>query len=333
MKNRLAKVTFNMTNHAHHSPGNWLRKTLGTACALCIFASVAPAAADGNVISPSRLSPADRAALTTSIEAAKKVHPEAFDSVRALSARAAEYDASRRGRMTPMGPRFKALGANALFAMLDVVAVDAPKRGDMPDTAWIALRAGLIEAIGALRDSRARPVLNAILSGPEQEHYVVRATVEAIGMLGTDADTARLVAASKAGGPKALSIVSALGHCRRLGAAQELARVLRQHPADDMAKAAAKSLGDVGSAWAWKTPDVARYASEEKAIRALAARALVDAFVAYDDEVRQAASNALMVVDDASTPALIEAAKAQASPETVAALDALAARFARNPTR
>ena len=330
MKNYSAKASFNLINRVSVTRAY---RTIGAACALCTLAWVAPALADGNVLSLSRLSAPDSASLIASIQSDKKLHPEVFEAARELSAKAAEFDAVKRGRLAPMGYQFMALGKSALFPMLELIAVDAPKRGDMSDSAWIALRAGLIEAIGSLRDARARPVLNAILAGPEQEHYVVRATVEAIGLLGTDADASRLVAASKAGGPKFRSIVSALGSCRRLSVAKELARVLKPHPANDIAKAAVKSLGDIGSAWAWKTPAVAQHSAEESAIRAEAARALVQAFVAYDAEVRQAASNALMVVDDSSTPALIDAAKVDASPETTAALDALAARFARNPTR
>ena len=330
MKNCLVKAAPNTTKHATRKR---IRRAIAAVCVLYAFAWAIPVMAGGNVLSPAQLNAKDRAALVASIQAGKKQHSEAFSATRALSARAAEFDASKRGRMAAMGPKFKALGPNALLPMLELVAIDAPERGEMPDSAWIALRAGLIEAIGSHRDPRARPVLYAILDGPEQEHYVVRATVEALGLLGSDADTAKLVIASKAGGPKAYSIVSALGNCRRLGAAKELARVLGQHPADSMAMAAARSLGNVGSAWAWKTPAVAQYAAEEAPVRIEAARALVEAFAAYDGEVRQACSNALMVVDEASTPALIGAAKATASPQTAAALDALAARFARNPVR
>ena len=64
-----------------------------------------------------------------------------------------------------------------------------------------------------------------------------------------------------------------------------------------------------------------------------AAEALVRAFVSWDGEVRQAASNALMVVDEPSTPTLIETAKKSASPEQQPPLDALAHRFANNPAR
>jgi hypothetical protein len=67
-------------------------------------------------------------------------------------------------------------------------------------------------------------------------------------------------------------------------------------------------------------------------VRATAAAALVDAFV-REPSLRSEASNALMVVDAPSTPALVAAAKPFASSDTVAALDRLLARFAANPAR
>jgi hypothetical protein len=90
-----------------------------------------------------------------------------------------------------------------------------------------------------------------------------------------------------------------------------------------------KSLGHVGSAWAWKT---LADRSDEAASRETAARALVTAFVQYDGEVREAAAKALLVVDDSHTVALIEAARRGAPADVALALDELARRVANNPT-
>jgi len=78
---------------------------------------------------------------------------------------------------------------------------------------------------------------------------------------------------------------------------------------------------------------VVAVSGEEAATRAVAAKALVGAFVSYSGELRQHASNALMVVDDPSTPALVAAAKKSATGALAADLDKLATRFAKNPTR
>ena len=71
-----------------------------------------------------------------------------------------------------------------------------------------------------------------------------------------------------------------MGHCRRLAVAERLAEVLAAEPDPATARAAARSLGDVGSLWAWRTPVVAVHAAEQEAIRLIAARALVAAVAA-----------------------------------------------------
>jgi hypothetical protein len=93
-----------------------------------------------------------------------------------------------------------------------------------------------------------------------------------------------------------------------------------------------KALGAVGNAYAWKTPEVKK-SGEGAQVRAIAAKALVAAFVAYDGEIRRKAETSILIVDDPSTPSLIAGAKQGASPELAAALDALAERFKHNPAR
>jgi hypothetical protein len=96
------------------------------------------------------------------------------------------------------------------------------------------------------------------------------------------------------------------------------------------AKVAAKSLGGVGNAWAWKTVSQAR--NEEAATRALAAKALVKTFVRFSGEARDQAAKSLLVVDDASTATLVADAKKNASADTLRALTDLEKKLAKNPT-
>jgi HEAT repeat protein len=148
--------------------------------------------------------------------------------------------------------------------------------------------------------------------------------------VGTDSAASKLVALSKAG-PKQKAVLAGMGECRRTKVADALAKALASKPDDDTAKHVIKSLGNVGSAWAWKTPVVAA-SGEEAAVRKAAAQALVAAFVAYEGEARKGAASAILVVDDPSTPALIDAAKKK-TPALSGELDALAARFANSPLR
>jgi RNase P/RNase MRP subunit POP5 len=224
----------------------------------------------------------------------------------------------------------KGLGATALFPMLAEVSVDASPRGDLSESAWTAWRVGLLEAVGMLRDPRSEPVLRAVLDSPETNFAVVKAAAEALGRVGSDAAAAKLVAMAKAKGPKQAAVMAGMGECRRTKVAEALAAAIGARPDDATAKLLLRSLGNVGSAWAWKTPVIAA-SGEEAAVRSAAAKALVGAFVAYEGEARSDATSAILVVDEASTPALIAAAKQKASPEARAALDALAARFAKSP--
>lgn len=311
------------------SHGSWVAVAVA---ALSFGAAMGEARADGVLLGPGGLAPSERAALVADIQKARSATPAAFAAVADLRARLGELDAAKRGRFAPIGPMLKRIGPDGLLPMLEHVAIDSPPRKGLTDTAWSAWRVGLLEAIGTLRDARSAPVLVAVLDGPETDFGVVRAAAAALGKLGTDAAAAKLVAMAKTAGPKQKAVLAGMGHCRRTVVAQVLAAAIAARPDEGTAEDVVRSLGDVGSAWAWDTPVVSA-SGERKAVQAIAAKALVEAFVAYGGKVRKTASNALMVVDDPSTPALAQAAKQGASAEVRAALDELVQRFANNPTR
>ncbi len=286
------------------------------------------------IAAPVAAKPVDRAALALLVDASRAKVPAAFAALSRVRAELPRLDAQKRGNLPVVTPRLTPLGRDALLPMLERLVLDP--EGDftaassLSPSAQRAWRAGLLEAIGALRDPSARDAIVPFLD--DADPLVVRAAAEAVGKLGDDESVRVLLPRIAAAGPMQASIVSGVGACRRASIAKAVASVLAARPDAAVAKAAARALGDVGSSWAWATKKVPALA-EEHEVRAVAAAALVDLFVASTGEVRQAASNALMVVDDPSTPARIEAAKASASIDTVAALDKLAARFAKNPAR
>ncbi|MDI3283032.1 hypothetical protein [Polyangium sp. 15x6] len=287
-------------------------------------------AAEGVWIGPDRIAEQDRAALVQAIGVARKENPTAFDTLARLREDMPALDAQKRGRYVPVAAILKGLGKDALLPMLNELAVDAKPRGDMPDDAWHAWRVGLVEAVGALRDGRAAPVLFAIIDTTEMDTDLVRAAASALGKLGTDAAARKLVGMAKKEGPKQKGVLAGMGDCRRLVVAEALASTLRAHPDAETAILVARSLGDVGSAWAWKTPIIAA-SGEEDAVRAAASQALVDSYLRYEGEARTAITKAVLMVDHPSTPALVEAAKRSARPGDQAALDALLERFKNSP--
>ncbi|MBX5482238.1 MAG: hypothetical protein IRZ16_10445 [Myxococcaceae bacterium] len=292
--------------------------------------------ADGLLLSPAELPEASRAELAALIARAKKSSPESFEKVKHFVGAVPDWDARKRGRLAPASVVFRRIGDDALWPMVELIAFDAgPKSAwsEWSETARRALEIGLIEAAGAKRDVRLAPVWSAILDGPEQRFEILRASVEALAKLDTDAAAQKLIALARSDvAVKREAALAAMGNCRRLTVARALAEALDAHPEALMAKRIIRSLGDVGNAWAWQTPAV-KARSEEGAIRTLAAEALLRAYLAYDGEARQAASNALLVVDAPQMPALIDRAKKGSPDEQRAALAGLERRWEQHPLR
>ena len=255
------------------------------------------------------------------------------DQVEAVRRAADSLDAKKRGgAVAPLGRTFKQFGPEALLPMLDALSNPNAPGGPVTPGGQLSLRVGLLEAVGVLRDARALPVLEAILVASNEPFPVTRAAAEAYGLMQTDAVAARLIGLARGGDAHARAVREGLASCRRVVVAQALGAAVSTVTDVREQVELARALGVVGNAWAWKTPDVVTRA-EESEVRLVAARALVAAFVRWSAEARQAASNALMVVDARETPALIAAAMAGATPEQRAALEGLQARFNRNPTR
>lgn len=302
----------------------------------------ASAAGPGLAVDASELPTKVRASLKTDIDKARIETPELFRQVQDIANRAGEVDAGSRRPGVPLTMHFKLLGPRALMPMLELLAFDGRAPSDLTPTARAALRVGLVEAVGIIRDARAVPVL-ARIALRERDIDMTRASADALGRIGTndayDALLAALASADSAASAgngsteRVHALLAGLGSSRRVDAATLLARRLDRessHPDAATAKAIAKALGTAGNAWAWKT---LTNRGDEATVREIAARALVKAYVAYPGEARIAATNALLVVDDPHTTALVAEARLAASVDEAGALDALSARLQKNPTR
>lgn len=306
------------------------------AIALATTAAAASAASGGLAIEASDLPAASRSSLVADIEKARVEVPDLFRQVHDIARRAGEIDASSRRPGAPLTMHFKVLGPRALMPMLEMLAFDSHTPEGLTASARAALRVGLVEAVGIVRDARAVPVV-ARIALRERDVDMTRASADALGRIGTDEAFAALVTAVESaekgttpGGERVLALLAGVGSSRRVDGVNLLAKRLDAHPDAATAKAIAKALGTAGNAWAWKT---LASRTGEATVREIAARALVKAYVAYSGEARMAASNALLVVDDAHTASLIADARRVASPDQAALLDDLAVRFAKNPTR
>lgn len=309
-----------------------MKLSLGFVAALALATTSVQASAAGLVLDASELAAKSRASLKTDIEKARIETPDLFRQVYDVAKRAGELDAGSRRPGAPLTMHFKVLGPRALMPMLELLVFEGHAPADLTHTARAALRVGLLEAVGIIRDARAVPVL-ARVALRERDVDTTRASADALGRIGTDEAYGALVtaleSADAAAGERVHALLAGIGSSRRVDGATLIAKRLDAHPDAATAKAAAKALGTAGNAWAWKT---LASRADEATVREIAARALVKAYVSYAGEARTAASNALMVVDDVHTAALITEARRSASADQTAALDELAARFAANPT-
>lgn len=272
-----------------------------------------------------------KATLRADVARARALDASAFVNVSAIVGGASSAHAAARGHRAPIARVLAKLGTAATLPMLELVAEGAPK--GVPAAMAPVVRRDLIEALGLVGlqgDVRALPVLVPLLSEPGEDAESTRTTAEAVARIGTPEAASALVGALAGATPdRARALVAGMGECRRIVVTEAIARRLAGSPPDAMARAAARSLGRAGNAWAWKA---LADRSEETRIRETAARALVDAFVRLESS-RDATSNALMVVDASVTPALIADARKTAAPAAQTALDGLATRFANNPSR
>ena len=108
-----------------------------------------PAFAGGLVLSKAELSTKHRSSLVQRIAKAKAQHPDAFKLVAQAPDLAVKRDQEKRGRAATITQALRSLGPDGLYPMLEMLAVDAPARGNMSDSAWTTLRVGLLEAVGA----------------------------------------------------------------------------------------------------------------------------------------------------------------------------------------
>ncbi len=286
------------------------------------------ALAQGVVLAPAQLPAEARRGLQAQVDGARRSDPAAFEALAKVRASLPSLDAQKRGPQPAVSPMLRDLGAKVLFPLIAELAFVARPRGELSSSAWQAWRLALIEVLGEQRSAAAAPIFLSILRSAEADFELNRLAAAALGARGDDEAARALVTASA--GPKREAVLAGMGACRRLVIAQTLVQAVSTASDARTLALLSKSLGAVGNSWAWRTPGLAA-PDEERGVRATAARGLVQAFAKSEGYARQAASNALMVVDAPETAGLIQEAKKGSA--NAAAFDALEQRFAKNPAR
>lgn len=279
------------------------------------------------------LSGSAHADLAKDVADARARTPEVFHAVDDVVSHAEEIDARSRVRGMPLTQRFRALGPNALYPMLEIVSGAKPLPAALSTSAEGAVRVGLLEAIGSIRDDRAVPVLERELA-QASDVRIVRAASTALARIGSDAAYRILereqLAAQKTNVERERAILEGLHDCRRTPAAKLLVARLDAGADDATARILLRSLGGAANAWAWRALPAS---PEMTTTQNIASSALLRAFATKTGDLRETAAKALLVVDDPTTPQQIAQLRTKASPDLAGALDELARRFRDNPAR
>lgn len=291
--------------------------------------------------------PADlKAALQAKVAEWRRLQPKSFAAVAAVTGCTSEGYQMYRRPDPECSRALRALGPAVTLPLLSALVLEAPKRADgsLPystEREQLAYAAGALQAVGTFRQADAAPVLRFLAS--HGASALAKDAAEALGRTATaetPAEAARsltvLTTLANADGPRQLAAISGLGQARGLAAANALATGLDNATATT-ASAWAWALGQNASSWAWdaRRHGAAANAHESVAVRELAAKTLVRAFVRHNNpEIREAAMKGLMLAAHPASLALVADARAMATPNQQVALDGLAKRlqryFARN---
>jgi HEAT repeat protein len=214
-----------------------------------------------------------------------------------------------------------------LWPLLEALALRAPPESGPREAERQALAAGMLDALGVLRDPRAAPVLRSAFDHGRSA-AVVRAAARALGRLCDDTSLELLRRRAAGAGPHTLAAVGGLGPCRRLESAAELVAVLDTAADPAVAEAAAEALGVVGSSWAWRALGPGRVA-DANAVRQLCARALLSALRRPEARVQRTAARSLGMVEHPDTRRLGQELGTALGPEAQSLLAAVVARIER----
>jgi HEAT repeat protein len=292
--------------------------------------SDALAAPRGAVISASQLPAAHRSRLRRQVEQARRSHAASFEAIAKMRARLPTLARRQRGRVVSLVLPLRAMGGAALMPMLAELALDSKGRGALSNRAWRGWRMSLLEAVGSLRDPRAKPVLEAVVRSEQRDAAVIRAGARALARLGTKSAATTLIRLARGRDAKRrLAVLAALGECRRPRVARELAAILRAAGDETTRRLTIASLGQVGNLWAWRAEKRAGRGGGDTT-RRFALEALIAAYPVLGTTSREAAAKAVLLISHPSTSARIAAARADADAKGAAALDQLARRVARD---
>lgn len=316
------------------APTNKTRGFLSALAAALVMSVASPAAAAEGVAIDARVLPAQaRASLLAQITKYKAQNPAIFQQVRSVKGHRPELYMKFRNPVPLVGRELRHLGSDALLPMLEALAFDAPPVDGLKQNEIDALRVGLLEAVGMLRDLRSEVVLEAVFAG-DHSRWVNIAAAEAVGRLCTTRGLSRLASALDTKSRN--HAIAGLGQCRKHTSAKLLAGLLDKTKTASEADAIAAAMGSLGSRWAWRAlarRDGKTRLAEGEAVRTVIAEALVRNYDRFSGETRKRHREAISMVAITGLRGVVARHASRLDAASRAELEVIAARLERRAKR
>ncbi|MEM9691685.1 MAG: hypothetical protein AAGA56_04015 [Myxococcota bacterium] len=291
-----------------------------------------PVKAEGLMFDASALAESDRQRLAAQIAQAKRDDPEAFSLVRGVKGYKPEHYRRFRRPIPLVSRELKRIGPRAVMPLIEAIAFRGWERGRSTHNDWAALRAGMLDALGSYRDSRATAVLVEALR-IAQRADVRAGAARGLGHVCDDQASRTLMRASQQPALRRAGWIG-LGHCRREESVRRLAAELGQTRSQRDVVLLGRALGHAASSWGWAADGPARQREGLRAREAAtvaAGRAIVK--FGGDVEVRRSLSVALTMAAHPEARRLLAAPRRQASVAVAEQLDAVIATIERRSRR
>ena len=290
-------------------------------------------AAQGVWMGPQALKPAARAALSQAVAQEKARNPQAFEAVAQVTGCTLAGYSQMRQNAPSCGRQLRALQGQVVLPLLSALALSEPRGADghVPYATAAereAFAAAAIEAVGILRDVRARDVLHAAFATAPSA-VLARSAADALGRLGGDAELAILEGNARSGA-KQLAAIGGLGECKRVDAAKVLGSLLATSKDPVLTTAIANAAGRVASAWAWQAivRSVPSKAAESLDIRTLMARAVAEALlVTTEAGAVEELTQALQMTEHPQMAAILAEVRARGDKAAMTRVDTAASRY------
>ena len=308
-------------------------RLLAGCAVIAMAAHASPAEAAGVVIDDAALSLKTRTSLAKDIAAYKVKNPRIFEQVRDVKGHRPEQYKKFRNPVPLAGRELKRLGPEALLPMLEALAFEAPPTDGLKENEVEALRVGLLEAVGYIRDQRSDEVLGAVFASKGSQR-VLTAAAEAMGRYCSDAGYKSLSKATN--GSKRVAAISGLGQCRTETSARLLVSMFDAARDAEESRIIAEALGVVGSDFGWRAlarKEGKHRLAEGLRIRSMIAEALVRHHGRFGAKAQTASRESLLMVQAPSTRSAVSRNASRLSASARAELERVAARIERRLKR